>query len=283
MTTGTHNGTASLMDRIEARIANGEVALPPANRITARLQAVTTDPDFNINEVVELIASDQALTSDILRVANGAFYGGLSEITTVKDAVVRLGAPEVTRLAVLTTEKVNYTVSAPELNAKMPAMWLHAVATAMGARWLARKLGFMDLENEAFIAGLLHDVGNLLLVRVIDDLMTEDPSHEMSDSLLTEILDSGHTRHGHALAEHWHLPEMYCDVIRNHHEDDLSNRGTLICLVALADKACAQMGLALEKDPSIRLEATDEAYALGANDIVLAQLVVMLEDAPELA
>lgn len=273
----------SLLQIVEERIAAGQVELPPANRVTQKLQVVTADRNFDMAEVEELITSDQALTADVLRAANSAFYGGLAEITTVRDATVRLGTPEVVRIAILATEKNQFQVRNPVLKALMPDLWSHAVATALGARWLARKLGFADLENEAFIAGLLHDVGNLLLVRVIDDI-TADGGVEfnLTRPLLLEILDSGHTRHGHMLAEHWHLPEAYCQVVRDHHLEDLAGAGTLINLVVLADKATVQLGIGLDHEPSLRLEATEETLTLGAGDIVLAELAIMLEDAVEL-
>ena len=164
-------GDLSLMDRIEARIDSGQIELPPANQTSARLRTVTADPDFDIQEVVQLVGSDQALTAEVLRVANGAFYGGLSEIRTVADATVRLGAAEIARLAALAAEKANYTARNPALQAKMPDLWNHSVGAAMGAKWLAAKLGFKDLVNEVFIGGLLHDVGALLMVRIIDDIV----------------------------------------------------------------------------------------------------------------
>ena len=78
----------SLMSRIEARIDSGGVELPPANQVITRLRAVTANPDFDINEVVELVSSDQVLTAEILRVANGAFYGltSLKQILRWDDA-----------------------------------------------------------------------------------------------------------------------------------------------------------------------------------------------------
>lgn len=273
----------SLMDLIEQRIATGKVDLPPANQITAKLQAVTTDRDFAMGDVVELISSDQALTTEVLRVANGAFYGGLSKVRSVRDAVVRLGAPEIVRLAVMSSEKAAYQARTPQLREMIPPLWQHAVAAAMGARWLAKKLGFSDLENEAFIGGLLHDVGSLMLVRIIDDLISAGELEvTLPPEVLVEIIDTGHTRHGYDLARHWNLPDVYCDVVRDHHREDLGEAGTLINLVALADKACVQLGIGLDKDTSIRLDATDEAVMLGASDLVLAQLSIMLEDTQHL-
>ena len=274
----------SLMSLIEARIASGDVELPPASEVSTRLQALTASPDFDMNEVVQLICSDQVLTAEVLRVANGAFYGGLSEVRTVADATVRLGATEITRLAVMCSEKANYKARHPALAALIPDLWNHSVGTAMGARWLADKLGFKDLQNEAFIGGLLHDVGSLLIVRVIDQILQEEGKQiELREPLLIEILERGHTSHGYTLAGMWNLPQSYCEVVRDHHLEEASQSNQLLNLVALADKACTKLGIGIESDDSLRLDATEQALTLGASDLVLAQLSVMLEDATSLA
>ena len=158
-------------------------------------------------------------------------------------------------------------------------LWLHAQGVAHGAAWLARKLGYRDLEQTAFVGGLLHDVGKLLLVKVIDDIFAAQTGQVMvTEHLVREILDSAHTTSGYELAMGWGLPEEYGRIIRDHHREDLGQAGTLINLVSLSDKACRRLGLGMEHDPSIVLAVTDEATTLGAGDIVLAQLLVSLED-----
>lgn len=269
----------SLLGLIEDRIAAGQVSLPPCNSVIGKLQELTADPNFDIEKAVEVITRDQSLTAEILRLANSAFYGGLTPVTRVRDAAVRLGAAEVVRLAAVLAEKGQYQVRSPQLVEFMDPLWQHAVAVAMGSGWLARKLGYPDLVNEAFVGGLLHDVGGLVLVRVLDDLdQAGELDFPFSATLVREIIESAHAAHGLALARHWDLPEVYCEVIGGHHQESLADRGVLINIVALADKAAAQLGIGLENDPSIVLSATEEAFTLGARDILLAQLSVMLED-----
>lgn len=273
------SGSKSLLELVRERVATGQVELPPAGDIAAKLQVIVSQNDYNIEDIIGLVKTDPALTTEVLRVANSAFYGGLSEIGTIKDAAIRLGPPEVVRLAMLTTQKGHYKVTTPTLQPLLDPLWTHAVATARGSQWLANKLGYKELESEAFIAGLLHDVGSLLLVKVIDDLArTDETIPPLSETLVLELITSAHTTEGGHLAQQWDLPQAYIDVIGRHHESDLSDAGTLINLVALADKACAQLGIGLETDRSIVLEAADEANTLGAKDILLAELSIMLED-----
>ena len=274
----------TLLQLIEERINSGAVNLPPANAVLGKLQQLMANPNFDINDAVKVIAEDQSLTAEILKVANSSFYGGLTEITTVRAATVRLGAPEVMRLATLVTEKNNYTGKSPHLKPFIEPLWEHAMAVSLAAGWLAKKLGYPNLVNEAFVAGLLHDVGSLVLVRVLDDLVQEGSEDlHISPMVVIEVIETAHTKQGWLLAKHWGLPEIYCEVIQKHHGADLADQGVLVNLVALADKAAAQLEIGLEKDPSIVLSATEEAYTLGASDILLAQLSVMLEDSAVLS
>ena len=269
----------SLLDLIEQAIASLEVALPARNQTAVQLQQVLAKPDYDLREILELIESDQALTAEVLRVANSPFYGGLSEITTVQNAVVRVGGPEVIRLAIAAIEKESYRVRDAGLADLMAPLWNHAMGVALGARWLARKLGFQELENEAFIAGLLHDVGKLLLVRVCDDLISGDRIDQtIPDAVIHEILEQGHCRHGAALSDHWGLPDTYRTVILEHHDEHADEHNTLLLIVRLADLACRSLGVGMNRDSSLNLTATEEAHALDAREVLLAELTIMLED-----
>jgi len=273
------SGGRSLLAMIEERITAGDYRLPARSSVAAELHTLAADPDFEMTRVIGLVSGDAALTGEILRVANSALYTGLSKVATVREAVVRLGSAQVFRLAMQTCEKEQYHACAPVLDGFMEPLWQHAVGVAHGSAWLARKLGYRDLEQTAFVAGLLHDVGKLLLVKVIDDVFSaEQIDGGLTDQLIREILESAHVTCGFELARSWGLPEEYGRIIRDHHQDDLSQGGTLINLVALSDKACRRLGLGIESEPSLVLAVTDEAATLGAGDIVLAQLLVALED-----
>lgn len=273
------NGTPSLLQMIDEAIASCDVALPPRSHAAARLHEALGRDDGDIGEIIDILETDPALTAGVLRVANSSFYGGLSAVTTVRAAVVRLGGPEVTRLALAVLEKGAFTVSDPELAAAMDPLWDRAVGVAMAARWLARRLGYDTLQNEAFIGGLLHDIGKLVLVTVCDRLRTAGRiDRPIPGPVFAEILDAGHCRHGAALLQQWGVPPVYRDLAASHHAETVDERDTLLLIVRLADLACRAAGIGGAADPSVNLCATAEAHALDADDILLAELAIMLED-----
>jgi len=268
-----------LLQLIEEAMASGQVSLPARNQTAQQLQSILSAQDYDIHEILDLVESDQALTAEVLRAANSPFFGGLSEITTIRNAVVRIGGPEVVRLSLAAVEKDSYRVQNPQFSAIMTPLWDHAMGVAMAARWLARRLGFRDLESESFIGGLLHDVGKLILIRVIDDLESQGRLSEAVPSpVLNEVLDTAHCRYGALLLEHWSLPAIYTTVVREHHSPTIDEHNPLLLMVRLANLACLSLGVGVASDPSINLAATEESHALDAREILLAELAIMLED-----
>ncbi len=274
----------SILDIIEGTIARGELDLPPFSDIAMRLQEMAQSDNFDVGEIENLILSDQALAASVLRAANAPFYGGLAEITSVRNAVVRLGIRDVVNLVVLSTERDKYSVRNEQLGALLKPLWVHTVGCALASQWLAKKLGYTEQTTEAFMAGLLHDVGKLVLLRALDDVHSSGELPELPPGgVIEELLESAHPSQGHRLAETWNLPESYCRVILEHHQEQIDPAATVMILVRLANKACHKLGLGLKRDETIVLSATEEANCLGAKDVLLAELEIMLEDTPQLA
>ena len=274
----------SLLEMIEQRISSGAITLPPMDDTALRLQALANREDFEIGTIVELIESDQALAVEVLRVANSTLYGGLTEVATTRAAIIRIGLHEVVRLAIMASEKSRYRMEDQQLHAYMEPLWKHAAGVAWASRWLATRLGYSEQENQAFLAGLLHDIGKLLIFCAIDDIKRRgELQGTLTDAVLTELLDAQHSAMGFELVASWNLPSVYSEVIRDHHAQTVDPANALLLLVRLADRACVRLGVGVGGDPSINLEAMPEAEILGATPILLAEMEVMLEEKLELA
>jgi len=161
----------------------------------------------------------------------------------------------------------------------MDDLWRHAIGTAIGAQWLAAEQGLVAIAHEAFTAGLLHDVGKLLLYSVIDNLRRQsDLKVNASNELIEEVMDSFHAQYGYLLLKTWNLPDAYCNVARDHHLETSENDPPQLLIVRLVNMACRKIGIGRKSDPGIILAATPEASAVGSSEITLAKLEIKLED-----
>jgi HD-like signal output (HDOD) protein len=274
--------STSFVDEIERVIAAGEVTLPVFNPTALRVQQelVKKEPDSRILE--QLITGDQSLSSQVLRMANSAFYRGLANIMTVKAAIVRLGMREIGRIVLLSASQNQFRTTDPEINKVMKKLWQHSAGCALAANWLAKRCKFADLSTQAFFAGLLHDVGKLFVLMVIEQVKKKNTSLAMTDALFLETIDTLHTKQGFALMQQWHMPEHYCLIVRDHHEPDVDTKDYLLLIVRLADMACQKLGIALTPHPTLNLAATIEAGVFNLAEIDLAELEVTLEDTASL-
>lgn len=269
----------SFIEIIDQQVASSNARLPVFNATALKIQQEIAKEEPDIRLIERLIVSDQSLTAKVLSVSNSSFYKGLNQVATVRNAIVRLGINEVSNIVMLVTHENNFRSKDPFVHGIMRKLWRHSVGCAMASNWLAKKCGLHGLAHEGFFAGLLHDVGKLFILTVIDDLKHSAALDiQPSDALLIEAMNSLHANHGYSLMVHWNLPEKYCKVVRDHHNEELNSKDMLQILVRLADKACLKMGIGLVEDPALVLVATAEAELLHISEVDLAQLEIMLED-----
>jgi len=274
----------SLLERVDEHLRSRDAHLPVIDEIGMEVRRVVASGDFDLREVESLINKDQALAAAVLRGANSAFYRGIQKVLTVGEAVARIGARQVANLVLLETQRKNFVSDSRQLRELFRALWRHSVACAAGAEWLARRLHFQEMADHAFVAGLLHDLGKLLLLRVIDELQAEELGQAaLTEHLIRELLQSLHADRGAALMEAWELPEIYTRVAREHHAESFDPDDVLLVVVRLVDRACARLGIGMTHEPSLDLAATPEARCLEASELLLAELEVLLEDSLELA
>jgi putative nucleotidyltransferase with HDIG domain len=274
--------STSFVSLVEAQIASGKTKLPVFEGTAQRLQQVLAAPPDTAEPLVNLLGSDPAIASAVLRLANSSFFGGLAQVKTIHQALVRLGMEQVLRLALVVSQQRAYRVSANELQPIVAALWRHTLATALGCQWLAQRLGGGVPVSEAFLAGLVHDIGKLLVVRVIDDLRKARADFRPAAKLVAEMLDSLHARCGATLARGWNLPEVYVRVIEHHHDAEFPPDDRLLAIVRLVDQAANRLGFGMVAERELQLAATREAQLLGLHDVAIAELEIYLEDSVEI-
>lgn len=268
----------SFVDLIQQFIDSGKVVLPVFTSAAMRVQQelVKKEPDMKV--VMNIISGDQSLSSQVLQMANSAFYKGLVEVTTVKSAIVRLGMREVGRITLISSAKNQFQSRDREHKLIMRKLWQHSIGCGMGAKWLANRCDLEELESEAFFAGLFHDVGKLFVLMVIEQMKRKNKKLRTSHALLAEAMTSLHASQGYKLMNTWNIPEKYCVVARDHHGKDFDNKNLLLALVRVANRICAKLGIGLKNEPNLVVSSTEESQILNLTELDLAELEIVLED-----
>lgn len=200
------------LDELLAEVAE----LQPLPAVATKILQLGEDHRFSAHELATLIASDQVLTSRLLRLANSAYYGASRQIGTVRDAVVLLGFRTVHQVALAACLVDN---PKPLSNLEYNAFWQFSIATGLLAEILARTEGHH--QDEAFTAGVIHNIGLLALDQhrphVLTEVLTrarqqQETLHQAERGLL------GYTDAdlGGALALHWNFPHDLAEAARSH-------------------------------------------------------------------
>jgi len=275
---------SSLVGMIDNFVASKTVKLPAFNATALRIQREVAKEEPDSRLIEKLIVSDQSLTGEVLRVSNSSFYKGLTQVATVRDAIIRMGNIEVSNIVSMVALQHNFRSKNKSIHKIMGKLWRHSVGCAIGANWLARQTGFQALAHETFIAGLLHDVGKLYVLKVIDDMKASGEIKDLpSDTVINELMQQLHTDQGHTILSNWNLPEKYCRVARDHHLAELDSTNLLLVMVRMANQVCHKMGIGLIEDPAIVLMESREAAQLQLSEMDLARLEVRLEDSQVVA
>jgi HD-like signal output (HDOD) protein len=269
----------ALLNRIFDLIESGKLILPVFDPITLKLQEVIANGSEDLKELEDLILSDQALAAEVLRCANSPFYCGLSPVKTIRNAIIRLGTHQMRRLVILVSERNKYKARNRTIQTMMVDLWRHASTTALASQWISKRVRSTGIEEICFLSGLLHDIGKLVILRAADELAKQEIGPiEISPEPLHEVLMAAHCQIGYQLLKNWNAPEIYCQIARDHHTEDLLSWDLPLTIVRLANNGSRRLGLGLDPNPALDLSMTVEATALHMNGELLSELEAMMED-----
>jgi HD-like signal output (HDOD) protein len=237
----------SLRDRTAetvARLEHGILALvdkmPPLPDTATRALTLAREPNTKFADFARLIETDAAIATGILRIANSALYASGCPATKLQQAVVRLGMSQCQNVIISISMRSLFRQMAPGLQAQCEILWHHAYVTAFLCRQISRRYRFL-FDGEEFFAGLLHDLGRILL------LLADPECFQMADAMdFTEdenrldreraAIGIDHCALGGWFGEHSRLPRTLVEAMRFHHEPQRAeNARRLVELVAASD------------------------------------------------
>lgn len=249
--------------------------LPSLPVVVMQVYQMADNPDVSAQQLALVIGKDQGFTMRLLRLANSAYYGMMRRIGTIEEAVVVLGINTVRNLALIAATYPLFRRALLGYTPHVDGLWCHSMAVGLAAQTSVR---FFDVpvRNEAFTAGLLHDVGKLVISTALTDWMGElyelvtlyhKPVHEAE----RELFGFTHEEVGALVVERWNLPPTIVKMIRFHHQS-LEQGDASCALIEFADYCANQLGYMMNP------EAPPEPF----DTRVLNVLGIGLEEAEQL-
>jgi putative nucleotidyltransferase with HDIG domain len=212
-------------------------ALPTLPESVARLTVLLRDDRATTSDFEKAVRSDPAVTTNLLKAANSAYYGGREPVTNVSQAVARIGLRRVYEVAIGTSFRRSLPIRLSGYGLDGPTFWQHCSATAVYAEALARETS-LPATDIAFTAGLLHDVGKLVIGGFLAELMPESNWWTFGTAAAErELLGSNHCDVGQEIAIRWHLPLPIAQACRWHHETETVSEGVDADLAAVIHAA----------------------------------------------
>lgn len=256
-------------------------SLPPVAAVAERVTRLSTSPNASAADIARALSADPAIAAKVLRIANSPFYGSSREITQISRAVVLLGSVAVRNLVTSICAR-NALGSSTGRDPEYEVLWRHSAAVAVAGDLIARSAGYRPPE-EAFLAGLLHDIGQLAMVAFHPDafraVFRDQGKGIRFLALERNHLGMDHVEAGHRILSRWGLPEILCLVVRDHHLQEIpatEHHAQLLAIVMLADTFAHMMGMGLDVPTGTSRRAQAAAEYLKLTDSDQLQIIERL-------
>lgn len=252
--------TISLQQLIED--TSDMVSLP---QVSMRVNEIVSSGEYKAADIGKLISQDPGLTVRILRVANSPFYGLNTSVETVSRAVTILGSQQLRNL-VVATSSIKAFEGIPNDLISMHDFWLHSIACGLAAKYLSEKIPGVEPET-MFIAGLLHDIGQLIIFKKLPELgkqailmLEDDPDEPEMHESERKLLGFDHAEVGMELLKQWSLPVLLQECVGFHHDiENASVHPLEVAVVHIANSIAvmAELNSMQDEHPEINEKAWD--------------------------
>ena len=273
-TTAFERREIELLERVARRIEAGQVELPHLPSTSVAIIDLASRPSVEVKDLVVLIENDPVLTSELLKIANSAFYAGRMPCETLQQAIVRIGIRAL-RSMIFSISVRGAVLRDKNLSIYAEEVWRQAYSVASIARTVGSFTG-IDAEH-AFLLGLLHDIGKVPLLSVLRQEVKKES--EIGPALIGRVFLEHHEAAGAAVAKAWRLPEEIASVAGCHHDFAANEgHGRSAALASLAHKLDLFLSLDGETEYRGLVHAPEIAY-LGLSESDAHALLAAAEKA----
>lgn len=275
----------SIKERLESIINNLD-QLPSIPDTVGRVINMVNDPNVDFKAVAQEIGKDQAITTNLLKLCNSAYFSKGKEIASLDRAIVTLGIKEVKDaiMVVATKAVLNKVIVGYDLTKGM--LWEHDLAVAVLAKKIAINIREKGMADIAFTGGIIHDVGKTVLALFVQNAFKEILARVETGGVSfqqaeREIMGYDHQEVGDRILAKWKFPEVLKAIVRYHHEPEKAPAEVrkAVSVVHVANSICLMAGIGIGSDGLYHELSENAIKLIGLKDEDLNQLY---SDIPEI-
>lgn len=260
-----------IIEDIIASIKRGEINLPSLPKISIKFrELLNKEADFI--EIADLLRQDIAISSKLISVSNSAYYRGIVQNKTLEQAIGRLGLNVTKQYVDVVCNRSLYTTSNKKYVKVMEKLWEHALSCAFACQFVDQFLG-LDLVDDAFTMGLLHDIGKLLLLQIVFELEVSGKFKDKLNMLeLINTLGIYHGKFGSSLLKRWEFSDEFANVALYH--DNLSDADIIskeLLLVHFSNLLAKTMGYDMQYT-EVNIDTAESTRLLGLKEPLITEV-----------
>lgn len=255
--TTTGSNGASVSDEEEKDFVKGDTLqkiiirrlkeLPPMPQVMFKAREVMNDPKSNFKALSDILETDQAMATRVLRLSNSAYYGLAGKVSSVQHASVLLGYKTVGEIVSMAGSSTLLGKSLEGYKLDSGDLWQHSLAVALASKIIAKKVK-PEMENDAFAAGLIHDSGKIVLDKYLLERQSLFEAYmEGGQTTFLEaeknILGFDHSEIAALMCQSWKIPNILTTAINYHHNPARSKESMLAYIVHIADSLSLMSGV----------------------------------------
>ncbi len=263
---------SSIIEEIILRFKRGEINLPSRPQINIKFKEMT-NKGANLQEVGNLLKQDAAISFKLISVANSVYYRGVVESKTLGQAISRLGLNTTRQYVEAITNRSLYTAKNKKFVEFVEKLWEHSLSCAYASQIVSEVLR-LNLPDDAFTTGLLHDIGKLVLIQIVGELETKGQLGEEVDAgELLNTFDTHHGKFGAALLKKWEFSSGYVQMAMYHENlegtDPISKN---LFIVHFANLLVKSMGYDQGQHAEIDVEDAESTRSLKLDSTMIGEI-----------
>ncbi|MEI6127584.1 MAG: HDOD domain-containing protein [Pseudomonadota bacterium] len=259
---------------IQDELSKKNIALPIPSGVAVNLNELLGKEDISYSDISRIAEKDPSLTAKLLNLANSSYYSGIVRTTTIEQAVSRIGITGVKNLLMTIIFKDVFVCKDDYLLKEFEINWQHSLACGLCAQKIAEKVHMSFMAQDAYMLGLLHDIGVVVILDVLCTLYKRGDELRLNSRELLEIIYSLHPTAGAMVLGQLKFNEKICRMVEMHHapESYCPRDETLFNILLTADALLKKAGLSLKPNPDISMSDLPAALVLNADSGFIAVL-----------